>query len=66
MKCLVCRDVDLIWGGDDDGLNEDGDIEIITNLSCSECGAQVFVHHGSRSNLPDWVEALDIEELNLH
>lgn len=66
MKCWTCNDIDLIWGGDEDHENEDGDLEIVTNLHCPRCGAEVFVHHGGQNELPDWVEAMEIPELNLH
>jgi len=62
MKCWNCRDIDLIWGGDDDHINEDGEAEIITNLSCPACEALVFFHHGSRNpNVPEWVEDMGLD-----
>ena len=48
MKCWTCNDIDLIWGGDEDHENEDGNLEIVTNLHCPRCGAEVFVHHGGQ------------------
>ena len=66
MKCWVCSDIDLIWGGDDDALNEDGKLETVSNLSCPECDAQVFVHHGPRGYLPEWVEKLDLNDIDCY
>jgi len=42
MRCYSCLS-DLIWGGDDDA-EDDGDHDIVTNLSCHECGAFVLVY----------------------
>ena len=47
MKCYVCEDVELIWGGDHSGEAyglEDEDA-IITNLSCPQCNSYVEVTH---------------------
>ena len=44
MNCWHCN-TELIWGGDHDfedyGMEEEG---IVTNLSCPECHALVFVY----------------------
>jgi len=67
MKCWSCRNIDLIWGGDHDAETDEGEEFIITNLHCPECQAEVFVHHGSRDKFtPDWVDAMEIPELDLH
>jgi len=39
--CWWCRGK-LIWGGDED--IEDGDFDMATNLTCSDCGAQVVYY----------------------
>ena len=45
MNCYLCN-IPLIWGGDVD--TEDGsEHEILTNLSCPECGSLVIVYHGN-------------------
>ena len=41
MKCWHCGS-ELIWGGDDDFDEEDGE-GIISNFSCSQCPTTVFV-----------------------
>jgi hypothetical protein len=41
MRCYGCLN-GLIWGGDDD--SDDGEHDIVTNLSCPECGAFVLVY----------------------
>jgi hypothetical protein len=46
MKCYICL-TDLIWGGDDDA-EDDGDHDIVTSLSCPECGAFVLVYWSQR------------------
>ena len=43
MKCWHCES-DLIWGGDHDYETEQGGEGIVTNLSCPNCEAQVFVY----------------------
>ena len=48
MNCYVCGGR-LIWGGDHDVEEEDGDWLIETNLTCPDCGSMVLVHHGNRS-----------------
>jgi|TARA_R110000803_G_scaffold199468_1_gene263546 hypothetical protein len=40
MKCWYCNG-ELIWGGDHDIDEETEDYSIVTNLTCSECGAYV-------------------------
>ena len=47
MKCYKC-DTELIWGGDHDCEDDDDDHEIVTNLSCPECGAFVLVYWGEK------------------
>ena len=46
MNCWACG-TELIWGGDldTDNYNYSG-YQIVTNLSCPECKALVFVYHG--------------------
>ena len=46
MKCWHC-DAELIWGGDHDIEEGNGDYDIITNLSCPECHCHVEVYHPS-------------------
>ena len=41
MKCYRCQS-ELIWGGDED--LDYGDHDIVTNLSCPQCGAFVLVY----------------------
>ena len=48
MKCYNCQ-TELICGGDHD-CEEDEDHEIVTNLSCPECGAFVLVYWGRKKN----------------
>ena len=46
MNCYVCKDVELIWGGDDtaEDIGEEEDYDtILTNLSCPECNSYVEV-----------------------
>ena len=46
MNCYVCN-TPLIWGGDHDLEDaEEGEPKIVTNLSCPNCNALVFVNHG--------------------
>ena len=46
MNCWACL-TELIWGGDDDTDESDNsEYLIVTNLSCPECKALVFVYHG--------------------
>lgn len=66
MKCWTCRNIDLIWGGDHDAETDEGEQIIITNLHCPECDAQVFVHHGPRGYLPEWVEKLDLNDIDCY
>ena len=47
MKCYVCSS-DLIWGGDLDVEDMDGNELIETNLTCSECEAVVIIYHGKK------------------
>ena len=44
MKCYVCES-DLIWGGDHDAEDVDGNKLIETNLSCSQCEAKYLVYY---------------------
>jgi hypothetical protein len=46
MKCYCCQS-DLIWGGDEDTTDDETD-DIVTNLSCPECGAFVLVYWGQK------------------
>ena len=39
--CWWCRGK-LLWGGDED--LEDGDFDMATNLTCSDCGAHVVYY----------------------
>jgi len=43
MNCWHCK-TELIRGGDPDYENERGGGGIVTNLSCPNCEAQVFVY----------------------
>ena len=43
MNCWHCG-TKLIWGVDHDYETETGGEGIVTNLSCPECDAQVFVY----------------------
>jgi hypothetical protein len=43
MNCWHCES-ELIWGGDHDYETEQGGEGIVTNLSCPNCEAQVFVY----------------------
>ncbi len=47
MKCYVCEDQELIWGGDHDYDVVD-EYSIVTNLSCPKCEALVFVHQKAK------------------
>jgi len=42
MKCWHCN-YDLIWGGDENIEDEDGQYVLETNLHCPDCDAQVIV-----------------------
>lgn len=67
MKCWNCKDMTLVWGGDEDSINEDGELEIVTNLYCPACDAVVFFHHGPRfKNMPDWAKDLLRNEPEVH
>jgi RNase P subunit RPR2 len=46
MKCYNCH-TELIWGGDHD-YEDDEEHEIVTNLSCPNCGAFHLVYWGKR------------------
>ena len=45
MNCWHCK-TELIWGGDHEYEEEDGreSMVMVSNLSCPECEAQVFVY----------------------
>ena len=43
MKCWHCK-TELIWGGDHDDEDEDGNEMIVTNLSCPKCETFVLVY----------------------
>jgi len=55
MKCWYCNG-ELIWGGDHDIDEETEDYSIVTNLTCSECGAYVECY------LPKTEEEKKLEE----
>ena len=42
MKCWHCN-TELIWGGDHDDEDEEGNEMIVTNLSCPKCETFVLV-----------------------
>ena len=42
MKCWNCK-ADLIWGGDNNIVDEDGQFMLETNLHCPDCDAQVII-----------------------
>jgi len=42
MNCWHCG-TELIWGGDHD-CEDDEEFDMVTNLSCPNCGAFVLVH----------------------
>ena len=46
MNCYRCK-TELIWGGDTDlsEADEYGEFDMVTNLSCPNCGAYVEVYH---------------------
>jgi hypothetical protein len=48
--CWWCRGK-LIWGGDED--LEDGDFDMATNLTCSDCGAHVIYYRPTEEENPD-------------
>ena len=43
MKCWHCA-TPLIWGGDHDTDEDSTEYSMVTNLSCPECNAHVFVY----------------------
>lgn len=45
MKCWHC-DKELIWGGDHDEEDDEGNELIVTNLSCFHCDAFVLIYKG--------------------
>ena len=45
MNCWHCG-TELIWGGDHD-CEENEEHDMVTNLSCPNCGAFVLVYHKS-------------------
>jgi len=44
MNCWHCN-TELIWGGDHDIEHEDDCYQMVTNLSCPECGSYVEVYY---------------------
>ena len=48
MKCWHCN-TKLIWGGDHD-LEDYEEFDLLTNLSCPECGAYVEVYYSIKDN----------------
>ena len=48
MNCWHCG-TELIWGGDHD-CEEDEEHDMVTNLSCPNCGAFVLVYHKSEQD----------------
>lgn len=43
MNCWHCGST-LIWGGDHDYENDDGEVGIVSNFSCPSCPATVLVY----------------------
>ena len=43
MNCLHCN-TELIWGGDSDLEDTTDEYDVVTNLSCPNCGAYVEVY----------------------
>jgi|TARA_R110000787_G_scaffold29297_4_gene79439 hypothetical protein len=43
MYCWHCQEK-LIWGGDHQEEDDEGNDLIVTNLSCSKCDAEVLVY----------------------
>tara|TARA_R110000765_G_scaffold350992_1_gene440974 strand:+ start:858 stop:1070 length:213 start_codon:yes stop_codon:yes gene_type:complete len=43
MNCWHCE-TELIWGGDQDEQDDDGNELIVSNLSCPECESFVLVY----------------------
>jgi len=48
VNCWHCG-TELIWGGDHD-CEEDEEHDIVTNLSCPNCGAFVLVYYKNEEN----------------
>ena len=46
MNCWHCNE-ELIWGGDHNIEEEDGDYVMVTNLSCPKCHSHVDVYYPS-------------------
>ena len=44
MNCWHCN-TELIWGGDHDIEDEDDYYQMVTNLSCPECGSYIEVYY---------------------
>ena len=60
MKCYNCH-TELIWGGDHD-CEDDEEHEIVTNLSCPNCGAFHLVYWGHKGEEEDkqlWIEGYE-------
>ena len=57
MKCWHCQ-AELIWGGDHD-YDVSDDFDIVTNLSCPTCHAEVLVYYKDRS----WEKCNETKEL---
>ena len=55
MKCWHCKK-ELIWGGDHD-IEDVGDYDIVTNLSCPKCHSAVYVYHPSEKLLKEYKES---------
>ncbi len=67
MKCWNCEDIDLIWGGDHEQINEDGESNTVSNFSCPNCDALVFFYHGTRDTFtPEWAREIVANEPELH
>tara|TARA_R100001369_G_C3218988_1_gene149620 strand:+ start:409 stop:579 length:171 start_codon:yes stop_codon:yes gene_type:complete len=47
MKCYSCNS-NLIWGGDHE--NDDGEHNLVTNLSCQNCNAFIIVYWDNEKN----------------
>tara|TARA_R100000322_G_C5395916_1_gene179964 strand:- start:507 stop:695 length:189 start_codon:yes stop_codon:yes gene_type:complete len=51
MNCWHCN-TKLIWGGDHD-IDDHEDYEMVTNLSCPNCGSYVEVYLPRKKKQPD-------------
>ena len=53
MKCWHCN-TELIWGGDHDDEDGEGNEMIVTNLSCPKCHTAVDVWHPSEKLIKEY------------